>query len=314
MIPNPKDYYMQQGFTTFRRDEIIQEITFGGPDLAKMLGANPYSGGTNLDLYLEKKGLSEVEVNERMRMGLQFEQSIFNYYANHKAADHHVLIYNAEDLAYMNLDQSSWFRARPDGWIWDRNEQDIVGLIECKNLNEFSEKSWDLDGIPRYYQVQAQLYLSVFKLPFTIFVCCFGGNRVREFKYHSNYHSMDARNALAKKFKKWIEEETPPLNQTEHQYYDLALNKLYNRFNTAGPEKEDSTPVHYTKQFDQALANIAGLTIEKKNMEQAMKSAKNTILQYMLEGEHTVLGFHDADYNYARLHYSTAGKPYIKLS
>jgi len=213
------------------RDDDYYKRTYGSADVATLLGKNKFPGGTTLDLYLNKVGYT-TEPTERMKLGLQFEKPILDYWFKHYFinmlhGETRAVSYNNKDIS---LNQpNDVLRATPDAFIYNFAKGKITHIIDIKNMDKYYLKSWQ-ESIPEYYQIQAQLYMSILNVNEFLFVCCFGGNEIHEFEMRRDGRTFNVNEArqLCKKFdKKYVQLENPPMEDHEHPHYGKALARFY---------------------------------------------------------------------------------------
>lgn len=161
----------------------------GGSDIGVVLGLNPWK--SPIALWQEKRGeVAEQEANERMVWGTRAEDMIADGYAQDYGA--RVQRVNAV-LAHRN---EPLFLANVDRLIIDPIKGN--GVLEVKNIGEYSGKAWDGDRVPDHYMMQLQWYLHVTGLTWGVFAALVGGQRliVREVAYDGELMAIAAERAL----------------------------------------------------------------------------------------------------------------------
>jgi putative phage-type endonuclease len=129
----------------------------GGSDIAAIMGISKWS--TPMDIYLEKKGMSEDEDSNAKMRGRILEKAIAEWYAEKNGFE----IQPGPDMPMQG--EKEFMLGSPDFWVWDFNESmhDFWGL-EVKTSR--SDDGWGPDGsdqIPRYYATQVHWYMLVAK-------------------------------------------------------------------------------------------------------------------------------------------------------
>lgn len=177
--------------TTMSREDWLAERRkgIGGSDIASVIGLNPWR--SPIDVWLEKTGQKQDdEPSERMLWGSRTEDAIALGYAE----DHGVVVRRAN--AILAHPDNPLFRANIDRLIVDPVKGN--GVLEVKNVGEYSRKQWDDDRVPDHYMVQLQWYLHVTGLTWGVFAALIGGNHlvVREVAYDPELGAMLAGRAM----------------------------------------------------------------------------------------------------------------------
>lgn len=212
--------------------------TYGSSEVASLLGKNKFLGGTTLDLYLNKIGY-DIEVTERMKLGLHFEEPILRYWVKHyfRASETFTgslneLIYNKESVSFTKVipdGNIDILRATPDAIIHNLQTARTTHIVDVKNMDKYYEASWN-EEIPEIYQVQAQLYMSVLNIDQFLFVCCFGGNKIKEFHLRRDGRSFNINNVrkmVTEFHENHVIPEKPYMEDHEHEHYGIALARFY---------------------------------------------------------------------------------------
>jgi predicted phage-related endonuclease len=123
----------------------------GAYDIASIVGVNPYCSVE--EMTLRKLGVIEAaETNEAMEMGLLFEDAILSRAEKELGKISH-------RQHFLSHPQYSFLGGTIDGIALANND---IGcppfLIDAKNLNYFSLKEWEENGIPEVYIVQSNYY------------------------------------------------------------------------------------------------------------------------------------------------------------
>lgn len=210
--------------------------TYGSAEVATILGKNNFPGGSRLDLYLDRTGHEREPVSERMLFGLTFEKCILDHWEEHymlndKRYLNEMVVYNKNDTSFNRAEGEGHFdflRATPDAITYDLIQSKVKRIIDVKNMDKYYESSWE-EAIPEYYQVQAQLYMAILNVNEFLFVCCFGGNKMKEYHLRRDGRSFNITNVAqqVKAFQeKYINTETEPMGDFEHPHYGKALARL----------------------------------------------------------------------------------------
>ena len=123
----------------------------GGSDAACCVGMNPYK--SLIALYADKKGMSsEVEDNERMRLGRDLEQYVAERFeeATDKKVRNDNFMYAHDDYEFLIADI-------------DRRVVGENAVLECKTMQQSYAKEFDISHglVPENYYCQCQHYMNV---------------------------------------------------------------------------------------------------------------------------------------------------------
>lgn len=127
----------------------LRKNGLGGSDIAAVLGVSPYA--TPLDIYLEKKGLSEKPQNIRMRLGSVMEKEIIKI-----ASEKYNLTIEPYEETLIHP-KHNFLIGHIDGYC--REEKAIVEIKRCtsKDKSEWGEEG--TEDIPLHYWYQVQHYM-----------------------------------------------------------------------------------------------------------------------------------------------------------
>ena len=150
----------------------------GGSDMAGILG---YSKWSSPEIVMKQKLLGEeVEMNDKMFWGLRLEAAVADVYDElycGEAFDQRgeASLFNPpKDKCQVFHPDHPWLVGSPDRLILNKLSRKIIGGLEIKTIGFFSKKSWK-DGVPMYYQTQAQVYMMIFGLDEWEFFVLHGG-------------------------------------------------------------------------------------------------------------------------------------------
>ena len=197
-------------WATIPRHKII-----GGSDMAGILG---YSKWSSPEMVMKQKiTLDEFEVNDAMFWGTRLESVVADVYSEQYCPRHLSLfdpVLDWDSGAQAVHPEHQWLTGSPDRLIIDGDMGDIVGGLEIKCIGFFSKKAWK-EGIPLYYQVQAQVYMMIFGLPEWEFFVLHGGQSSFHMILEENPFMQEEiiekggafHQALMESWKRWIEED-----------------------------------------------------------------------------------------------------------
>jgi putative phage-type endonuclease len=191
----------------------------GGSDVAAILGLSPWK--TPLDVYLDKIGEgretdSEAAI-ERMKWGNLLEDVIAAEYAEREGVKIErvsaILQDAAEPRFLANLDRIIY---APTG----------NGILECKNVGEYSADAWDGDRVPDSYMAQMQWYLGVTGLRWGVFAALVGGRRLVTKRVEADDEFIGQLRAIGSKFWRGVSAGVPPEPDGSTDATEL-MGKLY---------------------------------------------------------------------------------------
>lgn len=202
-------------------DPAVRSTMIGGSDAAKVMGLSPWEGGTPLDLYLEKLGLTERgEMSEPAEWGLILEHVILQQYA---ARSGHVIVGRDENGDVMRFHPNAWYESvmhddpvdrffetlrhrkhdfigcHLDGLVIGNEgyrHGEVIALVQAKTAGTWVAEKWNLDDelsdeIPDEYIAQCQHEAMVFEsitgeaLPVMV-PTLVGGQKFRVFQVDPN--------------------------------------------------------------------------------------------------------------------------------
>lgn len=146
-----------------------RKSTVGSSEIITITGLNSFK--TPLELWAEKTGrIPAQEDNDYMRLGRHMESFIGELFARRTEKK----VSKSSSLFAKKGDE--WATASPDYYLYDSGVTEIindvpvtvynnvVGVVECKNVNWRSLKDWEGDQIPNYAYLQTQWQLGVLGL------------------------------------------------------------------------------------------------------------------------------------------------------
>ena len=142
-----------------------RKSTVGSSEIITIAGLNSFK--TPLELWAEKTGrIPAQEDNDYMRLGRHMESFIGDLFARRTEKK----VSKSSSLFAKKGDE--WATASPDYYILTEIQydaeglgtQDVLGVVECKNVNWRSLKDWENDNIPNYAYLQTQWQLGVLGL------------------------------------------------------------------------------------------------------------------------------------------------------
>lgn len=150
----------------------------GGSDVGAICGVNNWSSAKQI--YFRKVGMYQEETHpsnaaqERMHFGHMLEPVVADEFIlrMQEVANYHCV---EADCTFSNNDKE-FLLANVDRFVCDENDN-IVGILECKTANENMNSEWDQGMVPQSYYYQVQHYLHVTGLNHAWIACLVGGNK-----------------------------------------------------------------------------------------------------------------------------------------
>lgn len=179
----------------------LKSRTIGSSEIATICGLNSYR--TPLELWAEKTGkITPFEGNDATLLGQLMEPVIATLFNKKSGLE----VERADDMWISDV--MPWASATPDYYV---TEEDMTGILECKNTNYRSADDWE-ESAPFWAQIQLQWQLGVVQISFGYIGCLIGANasdlkRPRiEFSKEIFDQALDA----AHQFMKFITSDIPP--------------------------------------------------------------------------------------------------------
>lgn len=173
----------------------------GGSDVAGICGVSNYSSA--LHVWLDKLGqLPEQEDNERMMWGRLLEPVV---------AD--VLAERAEVQMFpvpfmLRHPEHEWAQASLDRGV--SCSVHGIGVGEIKTGGHFAGPDWADDAIPEAYVLQGMHYLAVTGLPYCLFGCLVGGQKLEVRWLYRDDELITHMLTIEAEFWQMVVEQTPP--------------------------------------------------------------------------------------------------------
>lgn len=195
----------------------------GASEAAAILGLNPWCSA--LDLYLQKKGLSEVQENLAMRVGTILEPLIcdeFTRQTEYQLKDHgQYTIYQHENIPFL--------RCTLDREILPKNGEG-PGALEVKSTSAFNKSAWQDDEgepeAPLHYRVQNQLQMAVMGWSWGSIAALIGNHEFLHVRQEINPEFIDHLVEKCSEFWDRVQKGIPP-EPDGSEACAQALKKLY---------------------------------------------------------------------------------------
>lgn len=157
--------------TTATRDQWleIRKTGIGSSDAASVAGLNPYRSA--LACFYDKTGqLPEQDMNEAMEWGVRLEPVIAKAFA--ERTGYRVRRRNAA----LRHPEFPWALANLDRIVVDESRK--PGVLEIKNMSEWTSDVWSGEGLPEMYAIQVHHQLLVTGYSYGYLTALVGGNRL----------------------------------------------------------------------------------------------------------------------------------------
>ncbi len=261
------EYYPADQFHARRRQGI------GGSDVAAIVGVSKWK--TPLQVYMEKKGLAELEEeNQAMRMGKKLEPIIVELYKEKNISDLAVEIITGEannGKEKMIVEKGDYYYFHPDGLLINTQLNDVVfGGFEAKTSRVMKNWGFEPDEVPMDYILQVQWGMFVCELPFFDLAVLLQGNEYRQYRIERNEETVEWLKGKVDTF--WCDnilKSIPPDPIGEKADREL-LNALYAE--TATQTQADVNCLEYIEKLQSVSVDLKNLEGEKLLYQNLIKT------------------------------------------
>lgn len=242
----------------------------GGSDVGAICGINNYTSARHI--YLQKTGQYESEFDgasqERMLFGHLLEPVVASEYSRR----------TGKRLATANATvchkDYPWALANVDRIMLDENDNP-VGILECKTAGEFMKDDWAEGDLPLSYIYQLQWYLFVTGMQFGAFACLVGGNK---FFYYDVVRDDDLIDMMFKKVDRFWNYNVKELVAPE-----LDGSSSCEEF-VAIEVKKGTETILADDVYDDLAKTVVDVKAEIKKLERIMEAAQYRLKEQI--GEH----------------------------
>lgn len=254
--------------------------TIGSSEIVTVCGLNPYR--TPLELWAEKTGKIEPQKeNEAMRLGSFMEKFIGERFARETG-----LTTQSANALYQH-ESLDWATASPDFFIVEQEE--VKGVVECKNVNFRSLSQWEDNNIPDYAHMQTIWQLGVLGLQ-TGFVAALVGASANDFfspevEFSKSLFSQMVE--LGSRFLDYVKKDIPPNAGAGDK--EVLNNLLEEKNKTIILPDENLLLINKYNTLKDKLADIRE---EAKPYEKALKETELQLMQIMDGANKGVCGHH----------------------
>lgn len=154
-------------------ESIPRNEVFGGSEMAAVIGRSKWSN--KQDVVKRKLFGDDVKQNKAMFWGTQLEAPIAEVYKDRFCTDETYLFDPVPGgKPQVRHPDYPWLAGSADRLIVEKETHEVLGGLEIKAIGTFSKKAWK-NGVPDYYDIQAQTYMMCYGLPvWEFFVLCGG--------------------------------------------------------------------------------------------------------------------------------------------
>lgn len=227
----------------------------GGSDASAIAGLNKWASpitvyASKVDMILEN---DEEEVNHFLKWGNKLEAVIReNFKEDHPQ-------YKVQRSNFMwRHPEHSFMIANVDGLIYCKEKG--WGLLEIKNVSQYSAKEWQSEIIPEHYLIQMQHYMAVLGLDWGYFSILIGGNEDKTWFVERDDALIESLIQIEKSF--WENHVVPEI-APEVDGSDASTQLLNLMYPTASNIVDDSID----------LPDVAGELIEQFHAAQEQEKA-----------------------------------------
>lgn len=234
----------------------------GASEAAAALGLNPYR--TPLEVWMNKKGLLEIEETPSMRLGTRLEPVIAEMYQDHTGLE----LEPAPTLFYT---KNPIIFATPDRIVKGRHKG-----LEIKTANARMAEQWGEEGtdeVPHYYLIQCILCMAVTDLPEWDVAALIGGS---DFRIYTIHRDLDIEKTIIERLLEWWEmyivgNREPEIDPSRSCAEYLAAK--YPRNFKPLKEADETT--------EQLLSRLAEVKNHLKSFEEQEEAIKNLLKNYI---------------------------------
>ena len=244
---------------TFTMEQLeARKKGIGASEAAAVLGLNPYR--TPLDVWLQKKGILEVQETQAMKLGTRLEPVVAEMYSE---ATQSVLI-PSPTLFYT---KNPVIFATPDRLVKGGNKG-----LEIKTANARMADAWggeNTDEIPQYYLIQTIICMAVTDLPEWDVAALIGG---QDFRIYNIQRDIELEQSIIERLLQWWEtyivgNHEPDIDSSK-SCADYLAQKYPRNFK---PLKEADSDT------DQLINRLAEVRYSLKSLEEQEEAIKNLL-------------------------------------
>ena len=257
-----------------------RKSTVGSSEIVTIAGLNSFK--TPLELWAEKTGrIPAQKDNDFMRLGRHMESFIGELFARRTEKK----VSKASSLFAKVGDE--WATASPDYYILTEVQydaegfgtQNVLGVVECKNVNWRSLKDWENDNIPNYAYLQTQWQLGVLGLEHGHVAGLVGASPDTFFTPEVVFSEELFNQLLEKAFKflDYVSKDIPP----EAGAGDIKLLEKITKRDKAKVIELNDAYYSELREFQKIKQEVSKLNAEIKVLESGADTIKAKIIQSM---------------------------------
>lgn len=161
--------------STDRSEWLTERRSFlGASEVAAVVGANPFH--TALDVWAEKRGISERKENEPTRAGHIFESVLLGEYADRFRCDMEYpgSLRGAEEWIEASPDACAVYRSRNPEELTIERRNVQAKVVGYRVAHHWGDESEGAEGVPAYVYLQLQWEMLVARLAFSDVIAALG--------------------------------------------------------------------------------------------------------------------------------------------
>lgn len=245
----------------------------GGSDVGAICGVNNWSSARQI--YLKKTGQFEDSVSEASKQRMHWGHMLEPIVADEFERQHPGLIC-VEAGATFKSNKYDFLLANVDRFVIGEDDE-IVGILECKTASEMMNEEWAAGEVPMSYYYQVQHYLYVTGLERAWICCLVGGNKF--YTYDIFFDEQLYTSVILPKLDEFWNINVLKLQETALQSAD---NELFDSLFTADTVSEESLDLPDT-QYDNLGDRYMQLKAEIKEKEKELEAVKASIKEALQE-------------------------------
>lgn len=191
----------------------------GSSDIAAVCGVSPWK--TALDVWMDKRGLTEDSDSVDKRMGRKLEPIVCSEYAERMGVELIAPVPQMQHALY------PFILANLDAMWADRSR-----IVECKAPSFHMRQKWGeqgTDDVPEEYLMQVQHQMFVSGIDVCDVAALIAGRELRVYTIHKNQRLADLIVEQCCEFWRCVEENEPPAPEFEHSSTSRMAAVLFGR-------------------------------------------------------------------------------------
>ena len=243
----------------------------GGSDVGAICGVNNWSSARQI--YLRKTGQFTEDVSDASKQRMHWGHMLEPIVADEFERQHPGLIC-IEAGATFKSNKYEYLLANVDRFVISE-EDEIVGILECKTANEMMNEEWASGEVPISYFYQVQHYLYVTGIERAWICCLVGGNKF--YTYDIFFDEQLYTSVILPKLDNFWNNCVLKLQEPELQGSDNALLDSLFGADTVEEESLELGDTKYDQLGDRYMALKAEIKEKEKELEAVKAEIKETL-------------------------------------